>query len=139
MVCLSEFGNLLVDLPFVLMAVVTTVTPWGRGIWLWRQIANAVSQRSKKKPQNKQSLNALYSDLRKICFVQFICALLDLPTIIASLFILVTVWNASALMHYVKVYCVTVMSCFIVNKNRSDIRLPIKVDSRFMHKSSIFC
>lgn len=103
-----EFLLWIVDIPFLVMALVTFITPWGRGILLWRHISKALSKHRKLPTSNSKQkeitgLQTVMRQIQSIIVEQFVCAVLDLLAVIAALLVFITVWHAKDMYDAIKV------------------------------------
>jgi hypothetical protein len=117
-ICLSQSLQWLMDVPFVLMALITSLALWGRSFYFWGQLCDVLLSRdtpttattTRAKRQNcaaGEESNLIPASSKKswrqLTWEQFLCAVLDVPAFLCLVVVFLTQWNARPLLAKLKV------------------------------------
>lgn len=114
---MSQFLQWLLDIPFIAMALITSLAIWGRAFYFWKKLHQALtkepataktSQRgnsSRRHGSSSSQADQAPQELswRQCIGQQFICAILDTPASVCFLLLLITLWNLRPMLASLKV------------------------------------
>lgn len=115
-ICLGQSVQWLIDIPFVLMGLVTSLALWGRSFYFWGQLCDALlggeaptakTAKARQRNRSGEESNLIPASgrrsWRQLTWEQFLCAALDVPAFLCLFVVFLTQWNTRPLLAKLKV------------------------------------